>query len=90
MGAFAKNAVLKHVVAPTFRSARRARAKTADPSLPSGQALKVGGTKAAALHYIPETKGVSINGKTLKQPISLILKGLVDYSTARAPRLSIM
>jgi hypothetical protein len=58
MGAFAKNAVLKRVVAPTFRSSRRAREKTADPSLPSGQALKVGGTKAAALHYITETKGV--------------------------------
>ncbi len=33
IGAFAKNAVLKRVVAPTLRLARRARAKTADPSI---------------------------------------------------------
>jgi len=38
-------------VAPTFRSAGRALAENADP--------KVGATKAAALHDVLETKGVS-------------------------------
>ncbi len=60
MGTFAKNAVLKRVVAPAFRSAHRARAKTAEPALPSLPASRIPIGPARLQHNVKP--GVAGNG----------------------------